>query len=136
MFVMVFHLEKKIKLYSLMMNPTRCYGIQNGNVFSWNPSWDNMLKNKVQWLDLAFHIWPILMGLMMATMVRSRHDIKMKYSKPCLSYASWNYFWFLHYMKNDNYDVCNVQLFLSVHFESFHLYFNFSILILELLNQL
>jgi hypothetical protein len=84
----------------------------------------------------CIHMWPILMGLMMATMVQGHHDIMMKYYKPCLSSTLSNYFWFLHYMNNDNYDVFNVQLPLSMHSESFHLYSNFSIFIFELLNQL
>jgi hypothetical protein len=39
-----------------------------------------LLKNKVQWLDLAFCLWPPLVGLPLAKMVQVHYDF-IKYSK-------------------------------------------------------
>jgi hypothetical protein len=94
-----------------------------------NPNWTGLFfksfkgklpKTKVQWLDLSSCLWPILIGLLMAKMVRVHHDIMQRYSKPCLSSTLQNYSWFLQYMNNDNGDVCNTQPLLSVYPKTFH----------------
>jgi len=50
-----------------------------------NPKWSGnflksfkgklLSKNKVQWLDLSFCLWPTLIGLPMARIVQDHHDI-------------------------------------------------------------
>jgi hypothetical protein len=64
-------------------------------------------KNKVQWLDLTSRLWPMLLEFSLAKTVRVHYDCMVKYSKPCLSSFSKNYYWFFKYMHNDNGDVCN-----------------------------
>jgi hypothetical protein len=64
-------------------------------------------KNKVQWLDLPSCLWPPLVGLRLAKMVRIHYDFMVKYSKPRLSSSSKNYSWFFQYMYNDNANVRN-----------------------------
>jgi hypothetical protein len=71
----------------------------------WNSKWNGLFlesfkgqmlsKNKVQWLDLASHLWPPLVGLPLAKMVQVHNDFMVKYSKPQLSSSSKNYYWFL-----------------------------------------
>ncbi len=103
------------------------------NKVLWNSKWSGLflesfrgqmlLKNKVQWLDLASPLWPPLVGLPLAKMVQVHYDFMVKYSKLCLNSSSKNYYWFLQYMGSDNGDVCNVLPFLSIlnHFISlFH----------------
>jgi hypothetical protein len=41
-----------------------------------------LLKNKVQWLDLASCLWPPLVGLLLAKTVQVHYDFMVKYSKP------------------------------------------------------
>jgi hypothetical protein len=41
-----------------------------------------LLKNKLQWLDLAFHLWPPLVGLQLTKMVQVNYDFMVNYSKP------------------------------------------------------
>jgi hypothetical protein len=67
-----------------------------------------LLKNKVQCLDLAFHLWPPLVGLPLAKAIQVHYDFIVKYSKPRLSSSSKNYYWFLQYMGSDNGDVRNI----------------------------
>jgi hypothetical protein len=71
-------------------------------------------KNKVQWLDLAFRLWPPLVGLLLAKMVQVHYDFMVKYFKLQLSLSSKNYYWFLQYMGSDNGDVHNVLPFLGI----------------------
>jgi hypothetical protein len=42
-------------------------------------------KNKVQWLDFASHMWPLLFELPLTKTVRVHYDHMVNYSKPCLS---------------------------------------------------
>ncbi len=82
-------------------------------------------KNKVQWLDLASHLWPPLVGLILATTIQVHYDFMVKYYKLQLSSSSKNYYWFLKYMGSDNGDVRYLLPFLGIkYFESF--YFNIS----------
>ncbi len=60
MFAVGYLMGRMIKLYWLMMNPIKLFWIQNGAVFSFNHSRDKHCKKKVQWLDLAFRLWPPL----------------------------------------------------------------------------
>ncbi len=73
---------RRIKHYSLMMNlPKHCI-IPNGLVFFLESVKGQMLlMNKVQWLDLAFPLWPPLVGLPLAKMVQVHYDFMVKYSK-------------------------------------------------------
>jgi hypothetical protein len=66
-------------------------------------------NNKMKWLDLPSHLWPPLVGLPLAKMVRVHYDFMVKYFKPRLSSSLKNYSWFLQYMYNDNVDVPNKQ---------------------------
>ncbi len=58
-------------------------------------------KNKVQWLDLASHLWPTFVGLPLATIIGVHCEIIVKYSKSFLI-SSPNCSWCMQYMKNDN----------------------------------
>jgi hypothetical protein len=53
-----------------------------------------LLKNKVQWLDLASLLWPPLVGLPLAKVVQVHYDFIIKYSKLRLSSSLKNYYWF------------------------------------------
>jgi hypothetical protein len=46
-----------------------------------------------QLLDLAFHLWPTLLGFSSANNVH--YEIMVKYFKPCLSSSLKNNYWFL-----------------------------------------
>jgi hypothetical protein len=85
-----------------------------------------LFKNKVQWLDLASHLWPPLVRLPLAKMVQVHYDFVVKYCKLHLNSSSKNYYWFLQYMANDNGNVCNVMPSLSIkYFESFYFIISF-----------
>jgi hypothetical protein len=85
-----------------------------------------LLKNKVQWLDLASHLWPPLVGLPLAKMVQVHYDFMVKYFKLHLNSSSKNYYWFLQYMGSDNGDVCNVPPSLNIKYsESFYFIISF-----------
>ncbi len=98
----------------------------------WNPNWSDFFleslkgellsKNKVQLLDLAFHLWPTLIKLHSMSIIWDHYDVLVKYSKPCLSYFLRNYSWFMQYMNCDNGDLVNTQPSLGMHSESFHLF--------------
>jgi hypothetical protein len=62
-------------------------------------------KNKVQWLDLASHLWPPLVGLILVTTIQVHYDFMVKYYKSQLSSSLKNYYWFFKYMGSDNGDV-------------------------------
>jgi hypothetical protein len=49
-------------------------------------------KNKVQWLDLASHLWPPLVGSLLAKTIQVYYDFMVKYSKLQLSSSSKNYY--------------------------------------------
>jgi hypothetical protein len=49
-------------------------------------------KNKVQWLNLASHLWPMLVGLSLAKTISVHYEIIVKYSKPYLTFYFSNYF--------------------------------------------
>jgi hypothetical protein len=66
-------------------------------------------KNKVQWLDFASCLWPLLLELPLVETVHVHYDYMVKYSKPCLSSSSKNYYWFIQHIYNDNGDVRNNQ---------------------------
>jgi hypothetical protein len=95
-----------------------------------NPKWSGLflesfrgqmlLKNKVQWLDLASHFWPLLFELPLAKTIRVLYYCMVKYSKPCLNSYLKNYYWFVQYIDNDDGDVCNDQPPLGMESESFH----------------
>ncbi len=51
-------------------------------------------KNKVQWLDLVFHLWQLLIGLPLTRTIDVHYKIIVKYFKPHLNF-SWNYSWFI-----------------------------------------
>jgi hypothetical protein len=67
----------------------------------WNAKWSGLFleffrgeilsKNKVQLLDLAFQLWPTLIKLPFARMVRDHYNFMLKYYKPCLSSSLRNY---------------------------------------------
>jgi hypothetical protein len=52
-------------------------------------------KNKVQWLDLASCLWPLVLKLPVAKTIQVHYDVMVKYSNPCLSLSSKNYYWFV-----------------------------------------
>jgi hypothetical protein len=54
-----------------------------------------LLKNKVQWLDLAPHLWPMLVGVPSTRTINIHYEIIIKYFKPHLISFSPNYFWFM-----------------------------------------
>ncbi len=68
----------------------------------WNSKWSGLFleslrgqmlsKIKVQWLDLASHLWPPLVGLLLAKTVQVHYDFMVKYSKFQLSLSSKNYY--------------------------------------------
>jgi hypothetical protein len=69
-----------------------------------------VLKNKVQWLDLAFcscHIGWIVIG---KDVIGVHYEIIVKYSNPRLMSSSPNYSWFMQYMKSDNEESAITQL--------------------------
>jgi hypothetical protein len=113
---------RKIKYYSLMMNLTKCWRIPNGVVYFLESFKGKMSsKNKVQWLDLASHLWPPLVRLPLAKTIQVHYDVIVKYSKHQLSSSSKNYYWFFQYIGSDNGDVCNVMPSLGIkYFESFY----------------
>jgi hypothetical protein len=51
-------------------------------------------KNKVQWLDLALHLWPPLLELPLTKTIHVHYDYIVKYFEPCLSSLE-NYYWFV-----------------------------------------
>ncbi len=61
----------------------------------WNLKWSGLFlesfrgqmlsKNKVQWLDLESHLWPLLLELPLTKTIRIHYDYMVNYSKPCLS---------------------------------------------------
>jgi len=59
-------------------------------------------NNKVQWLDLASHLWLALVKLPLVRIVGIHYEIIVKYSKCCLTFFSSNYFLFMQYEDNDN----------------------------------
>jgi hypothetical protein len=77
-------------------------------------------KNKVQCLDLASCLWPLILELPIAKTIQLHYDHMVKYSKPHLSLFLKNYYWFLQYIDNDNGDVLNNQPSIGIMFESFH----------------
>jgi hypothetical protein len=93
MVVMDYLMGRKIKHYSLMMNLARHSRIPNGVVFFLESFMGQMLsKNKVQWLELASHLWPPLVGLPLAKTVQVHYDFMVKYFKHRLSFSSKNYY--------------------------------------------
>jgi hypothetical protein len=66
-------------------------------------------NNKVQWLDLASHLWPPLVELPLAKMVRVHYDYMVKYSNFCLNFSSKKYYCFVQYVDNENGVDCNNQ---------------------------
>jgi hypothetical protein len=85
-----------------------------------------LLKNKVQWLDLAPCLWPPLVGLPLAKTVQVHYDFMVKYSKPRLSSSSKNYYWFFQYIGSDNDDVQNIMPSLNIMYsESFYFIISF-----------
>jgi hypothetical protein len=68
----------------------------------WNSKWSGLFlksfkgqmlsKNKVQWLDLTSHLWPLLLELPLAKTVQIHYEHMAKYSKPCLSSFSKKYY--------------------------------------------
>ncbi len=59
-------------------------------------------KSKVQWLDRVTCLWPTLIRLPLASIIRIHYEIIIKYSKLCLNSFSPNYSWFMQYMKIDD----------------------------------
>jgi hypothetical protein len=96
-----------------MMNQARPFEIPNVAIYSL--SLLKVLKNKVQWLDLASHLGLILIGLPLTRTISVHYEIIIKYSKPSLA-SSPNYSWFMQYMKNDNGDIDIIQFSLSMIF--------------------
>ncbi len=85
-----------------------------------------LLKNKVQWLDLASHLWQPLVGLPLAKTTQVHYDFMVKYFKLWLSSSLKNYYWFFQYMGSDNGDVCNILPFLGVKYsKSFYFIISF-----------
>ncbi len=75
--------------------PSKHYKILNGVVFFFESFKGQMLlKNKVQWLDLASHLWPPLVGLPLAKTIQVHYDFMVKYFKFRLSSSLKNYHWF------------------------------------------
>ncbi len=60
-----------------------------------------LLKNKGQWLDLATHLWPMVVGLVVRT-IGVHYQIIIKYSKFHLTSFSLNSSWLMQYMKSNN----------------------------------
>jgi hypothetical protein len=97
----------------------------------WNAKWNGIFlesfwgeilsRNKVQLLDLASRLWPTLIKLFFARTIQDHYDFMLKNSRPCLSFSSRNYFWFMQYMNNDDGDLLNARLPLGIHSKSFHL---------------
>ncbi len=81
-------------------------------------------KNKVQLLDLASHLWPTLIKLLLMSTIRGHYDILVKYCRHHLS-SSQNYSWFMQYMNYDNVNPINAQPSLGMHLKSFHLFLFF-----------
>ncbi len=77
----------------------------------------------MQWLDLASCLWPPLVELPFANIVRVHYDIMVKCSKLHLSSSLRNYYWFLQYIDNDNGDVHNNQPPLGMHSKLFLFFF-------------
>jgi hypothetical protein len=70
----------------------------------WNLKWSgffliikgtNVSKNKVQWLDLASQLWPMLLEFPLIKTIWIHYDRMVKYSKHCLSLCLKNYYWFV-----------------------------------------
>jgi hypothetical protein len=57
----------------------------------------NLSKNKVQWLDLAFRLWQTLIGLPLASIINIHYEIIIKYFRPHLISSSLNYCLFMQY---------------------------------------
>ncbi len=79
-----------------------------------------LLKNKVQWLDLASQLWPLLFELPLVKTIQIHYDRMVKYFKHYLSLSLKIYYWFIQYINNDNGNVHNNQPPLGMEFESFH----------------
>jgi hypothetical protein len=100
-------------------NAPRCLVIvdNESNKAFWNPKWTSLFlesfrgqtlsKNNVQWLDLAFHLWPPFLELPLAKTIQIHYDCMVEYFKLCLSSSLKNYYCFVQYMDNDNGDACN-----------------------------
>ncbi len=110
-------LWEKTKHYSLMMSETRPFKILIVIIFSLSPLQDKIQWNKVQWLDLASHLWPTLIGLPLASGVNIHYEIIIKYSKSHLNSSSTNYAWFMQYKESDNGDGRVISLPLGMHYE-------------------
>jgi hypothetical protein len=82
----------------------------------------NLSKTKVQWLDLTFCLWPLLIELSFVNNVWGHYEVMVKYYKPRLSSSLKNYYRFLQYMDNDNGNVCNNQPPLKTHVPSLPLF--------------
>jgi ABC-type molybdate transport system permease subunit len=63
-----------------MMNQARPFKIPSATVFSLSLFVESfrghkLSKNKVQWLDLAFHLWPVVVGLLLARTIGVHYEI-------------------------------------------------------------
>jgi hypothetical protein len=52
-------------------------------------------------VGLGSHLWPMLVGLLMARTIGVHYEIIIKYLRPHLNF-SLNYSWFMKYMTKDN----------------------------------
>ncbi len=83
-----------IKHCSLMMNLTRPFEVQNGANFFLSHLEDKTYPKKVQWLDLASQLWPMLKGLLFVKMVYAHFIVIMQFSKSLFSFWYPSYSWF------------------------------------------
>jgi hypothetical protein len=79
-------------------------------------------KNKVELLDLASHLWLVLIKLLLTNTIWDHYDVLVKYPNLHLSSCLQNYSWFMQYMNYDNGDPINGQPSLGMQSKSFHLF--------------
>jgi hypothetical protein len=72
------------------------------NKVLWNPKWSGLFlnsfkeqmfsNNKVQWLDLTSRLWPPLVELPLAKIIRVHYDYMVKCYNFCLNFSSKKYY--------------------------------------------
>lgn len=67
----------------------------------------NLLKTKMQWWDMAFCLWSLLVELSFTNDIQIHYEVMVKYFKPHLNSSLKDYYWFLQYVDNDNGNVRN-----------------------------
>jgi hypothetical protein len=105
------------------MSQTRPFEILLVVVFSLNPLKDKSCQRARfnDWrIEPCIRLWPMLIGLPLASAINIHYEILVKYLKLHLT-SSPNYSWFMQYMENDNGDGRITPLPLGMHFELQHL---------------